>query len=279
MSARQDKVKTQPKEDPMKKTNFPIHTLFALLTLTALLLTACGSGGTGSGGAPAATPSMDIGLLPELNPQVTSIAKEILLDPANAADADSLFVIGYLYEGLVKLEANSLAPALAESWTVSDDGLDYIFALRQNATFHDGTAFNADAAIANFNRWFDKENPAHGAGEFAAWAAIFGGFKGETAENGAPKSNFDGAEKVDEYTVLIHLTQADSNFLARLVNPAFAMVSPAAFGADYFGTSLGTAAGTGPYKLAAWGDSSLTLEPFAAYWNGAPAGNLEFPFK
>lgn len=265
----------------MKKTISPIHTLFALLTLTALLLTACGSGGTGGGGAatdaPVATPT-DIGLAPEINPEVT-IVKDILLDPANAADADSLFVIGYLYEGLVKLDANGLVPSLAESWTVSDDGLDYIFTLRQGVAFHDGTAFNADVVIANFNRWFDKEDPAHGAGEYAAWAAIFGGFKGETGEGGAPKSNFDGAEKVDEYTVLIHLTKADGNFLAKLVNPAFALVSPAAFGADYFGTSLGKAAGTGPYSLAAWSESSLTLEPFATYWNGASTNALEFPFK
>lgn len=257
----------------MKKTISPIHTLFALLTLTALLLTACGSGGTGGGGAatdaPAATPARTD----------MSIAKEILLDPANAADADSLFVIGYLYEGLVKLDANGLAPSLAESWTTSDDGLEFIFTLRQGVTFHDGTPFNADVVIANFNRWFDKENPAHGAAEYAAWAAIFGGFKGETGEGGAPKSNFDGAEKVDEYTVLIHLTKSDGNFLAKLVNPAFVMVSPAAFGADYFGASLGKAAGTGPYSLAAWSESSLALEPFAAYWNGAPTNALEFPFK
>ena len=270
----------QPREDPMKKTFF--QTLFVLLTLTALLLTACGaSGGTGGGGAateaPEATPT-DIGLAPEINPEM-SIAKEILLDPANAAGADSLLVIGYLYEGLVKLEADAIAPALAESWTVSNDGLDYIFTLRQGVTFHDGTAFNTDAVIANFTRWFDKNDPAHGAGEYAAWASIFGGFKGETADDGAPKSNFDGAEKVDEYTVIIHLAKPDSNFLAKLVNPAFAMVSPAAFGADYFGSSLGKASGTGPYSLSAWAETSLALEPFAFYWGGAPTNALEFPFK
>ncbi len=266
----------------MKKTIF--QTLFVLLTLTAMMLSACGSpdlgGGAGGQGVSQATP---------VTPPETSggepaaadvtISKDILLDPANAIDEDSLFVVGLLYEGLVKLEADGLVPALAESWTVSDDGLDYIFTLRQRVTFQDGAPFNADAVIANFNRWFDKQNTAHGSGEYAAWGSIFGGFKGETVEGGAPKSNFDGAEKVDEYTLLIHLTKPDGNFVAKLVNPAFFMVSPAAFGADYFGTSLGTVAGSGPYKLSAWGDSSLTLEPFAAYWNGAPTDNLEFLFK
>ena len=267
----------------MKKPFSPIHTLFIVLTLTTLLLTACGaSRGTESGAATDAPAASEAPAATESGQPAAadmSIVKDILLDPANATDADSLFVLGYLYEGLAKLEADGLAPALAESWTVSDDGLDYIFTLRQNVTFHDGASFNADAVIANFTRWFDTEDPAHGAGEFAAWASIFGGFKGEIGEGNAPKSNFDGAEKVDDYTVLVHLTNPDDNFLAKLVNPAFGMVSPVAFGADYFGTSLGTASGTGPYQLITWGDSALTLEPFIAYWNGAPADKLEFPFK
>ncbi len=267
----------------MKKTIF--HTLFVLLTLTALLLTACGSptqeGGAGQGSqaTPVSEPPTNSGGGEEPAAADNAISKDVLLDPANATDADSLLVVEYLYEGLVKLDADGLVPALAESWEVSDDGLDYIFTLRQGVTFHDGTPFNADAVIANFNRWFDKDNPAHGSGEYAAWGSIFGGFKGETNEDGSPKSNFDGAEKVDEYTVLIHLTKPDANFVAKLVNPAFFMASPAAFGADYFGTSLGTAAGTGPYQLTSWGDSSLTFEPFAAYWNGAPAETFELPFE
>jgi peptide/nickel transport system substrate-binding protein len=266
----------------MKKPFPPIHSLFILLTLTALLLTACGASGDTDRAAATDAPTANEAPAATQGGQPVadmSIVKDIQLDPANATDADSLFVIGYIYEGLVTLGADGIAPGLAESWTVSDDGLDYIFTLRQNVTFHDSTPFNADAVIANFTRWFDPKDPAHDTGEYAAWASIFGGFKGETGEGNVPKSNFDGAEKVDDYTVLIHLTKPDDNFLAKLVNPAFDMVSPAAFGADYFGTSLGTAAGTGPYKLTAWSDSALTLEPFAAYRNGAPADKLEFPFK
>jgi peptide/nickel transport system substrate-binding protein len=264
----------------MKKTNI----LFALLTLLALLLTACGAPATGGGGAATEPPVAPVvteppaAATPSL-PETATISKDILLDPANATDADSLLIVGYVYEGLVTMNADGIAPSLAESWTVSDDGLDYIFTLRQNVTFQDGAPFNADAVIANFNRWFDQEDPAHGAGEYAAWATIFGGFKGETGADGAPKASYDGAEKVDDYTVLIHLNRTEQNFLAKLNNPAFAMVSPAAFAADYFGTSLGVAAGTGAYKVASWSDTGLTLEPFASYWNGAPTDTMEFQFK
>ncbi len=266
----------------MKKLFSLMQAPLILLTLAAFALSACAPAQAPAGGSqatPVSPPAASGGQGGGSAGSAMSISKDILLDPANAEDADSLRVLGYLYEGLVKLEGNGVAPALAESWTVSDDGLDYIFTLRRGVAFHDGAPFDADAVIANFNRWFDREDPAHGAGDYAAWASLFGGFKGETNEDGAPKSLFDGAEKVDDYTVLIHLTRPDTEFLTKLVNPAFSIVSPAAFGADYFGTSLGTVSGTGPYRLSDWSDSGLTLEPFADYWGGAPSGALEFQFK
>ncbi len=260
----------------MKHLYAPMKVLFVLLALTALLLTACGSGGSGGDGSteePASTPGAGGGGAPQM------ISKDLSLDPANAADADSLFVIGYLYEGLFNVEGGEIAPVLAESYTPANDGLDYIVVLRSNVAFHDGSPLNADAVIANFNRWFDKDNAAHGAGEYAAWASVFGGFKGETGDGGKPKSNFDGIEKVDEHTVLIHLNTADALFLAKLVNPAFFIVSPAAFGAGDFGAMQGKASGTGRYQLSSWSDSGLTLQPFSGYWGAPASGALEFQFK
>ena len=257
--------------------------LFVLLTLTALLLSACASNATGGAGeatdAPVTAPAESTS---QTNAPVDGgniISKDILLDPANATDADSLMIIKSIYEDLFRVEGDKIVPVLVESYTASKDGLDYILILRSGVTFHDGTPLNADAVIANFNRWFDPEAPGH-SGDFAAWASIFGGFKGETDDSGQPKSGFDGAEKVDGHTVLIHLNRPDNLFLAKLNNPAFAIVSPAAFSADYFGTQLGVAAGSGPYKLSAWTDTGLTLEPNTGYWGGAVATVvLEYLFK
>src|SRR5688572_23145082 len=61
-------------------------------------------------------------------------------------------------------------PGLAESWTVSEDGLDYVFQLKTGAVFSDNTPVNADAVAANFNRWFDPNDPARGSGSYEAWA-------------------------------------------------------------------------------------------------------------
>ena len=61
------------------------------------------------------------------------------LDPAKATDLETMWVVDQLYEGLLELDANlRVVPALAEAWSVSDDGLDYRFRLR-HATSTTGT--------------------------------------------------------------------------------------------------------------------------------------------
>ncbi|KNZ41141.1 nickel ABC transporter substrate-binding protein [Acetobacterium bakii] len=72
-----------------------------------------------------------------------------------------------VFEGLTKNEGGEVKPALAESWEISDDGLEYTFHLRENVTFTDGAPFNAeavklnmDAIVGNLERhaWLDMVN-------------------------------------------------------------------------------------------------------------------------
>ncbi|MDN7240993.1 nickel ABC transporter substrate-binding protein [Planococcus sp. N028] len=57
-----------------------------------------------------------------------------------------------IYEPLVSYgEGGELQPHLAESWTISEDGLEYTFKLRENVKFSDGTAFNAEIVKKNFD--------------------------------------------------------------------------------------------------------------------------------
>ncbi|QYR21997.1 nickel ABC transporter substrate-binding protein [Paenibacillus sp. sptzw28] len=57
-----------------------------------------------------------------------------------------------IYEPLVNYtEGGKLEPHLAESWTISPDGKEYTFKLRQNVTFSDGTPFNAAIVKKNFD--------------------------------------------------------------------------------------------------------------------------------
>jgi ABC-type transport system substrate-binding protein len=130
---------------------------------------------------------------------------------------------------LVTIKDGKPAPGLALSWTISQDRLDYVFTLKTGATFTDGSAVTADAVVTNFNRWFDPTDPAHASGPVDAWMAAFGGFKGEKDANGQPKGSFDGIEKVDTFTVLVHLNRPYVDLLKTLAQPDFGIVSPASF--------------------------------------------------
>lgn len=105
------------------------------------------------------------------------------LDPADETDGETLMVTMQLMEPLVNFKPGTaeVEPALAESWESSKDLTEWTFYLRKGVKFHDGTDFNADAVVFNFERWWDKANPYHKGhtGDFFYWGYLFGGYKGE----------------------------------------------------------------------------------------------------
>jgi peptide/nickel transport system substrate-binding protein len=230
--------------------------------------TTLGNPTTAPGGATSSIPS--------------KISRTIVLDPATASDADSLAVSALVYDSLTRLDASGAPqPALAASWKISEDQLDYILNLRQDASFQSGTPFDADAVLANFNRWFDPANTAHGTRSYAGWKEFFLGFKGELDSKGIAVSPFDGIEKADQHTVLIHLNRPMPNLLTILAKPNFAMIDPTLLASkvDAVGMSADSTGGTGQYTVSSWTDSGLVLTPNAKYWNGAPAAELQFTWK
>ena len=78
------------------------------------------------------------------------------LDSAKAESERSNHPIWLLCEALVNIskDGQRIEPGLAESWTVSPDGLHVSFRLRSNVTFHDGTAVDARAVKTSFERQF-----------------------------------------------------------------------------------------------------------------------------
>lgn len=236
----------------------------SLLLIIGIFLTAC----TGdSNSAVTETQTPDAAPTSEEAPP----SVDLNLDPANLAGDNARTAAQYLYETLVREQDGSITGALAKSVTVSEDGLDYIFTLRSNVVFHDGSSLNADAVLSNFNRWFDPADPNRGSGEYAAWLANFDGFKGETKEDGKPKSRVDGIEKVDEHNFIIHLNTPDPDLLEKLTDIAFAVGSPTFF--------TGGDGGSGPYRADSNTGTTLTLAPFDKYWDSAsiPGENMEIP--
>ncbi len=210
----------------------------------------------------------------------TQISADITLDPALAQDADSLMISQYLYEGLVRLGTDGEAhPALAESWVISDDQLDYIFTLRSNAAFSDGTPITPDIVADNFNRWFDPQSPLRGNGDYATWGRIFLGFHGEKGADDRAKSSVDGIQKVDVNTVLIHLNRPVPDLLKYLADPAFAILNPTSLASGNYGGKDSTILSSGPYVVSSWTDAGLALGPNPNYWGDKPAGELNFTYK
>jgi ABC-type transport system substrate-binding protein len=214
--------------------------------------------------------------------EAMTISGDLVLDPALIAldDVSSQIIADYLYDGLVGLdESGAVVPGLALTADEADDGLTYVFSLRTDAVFSDGTPVTADVILANFNRWFDQENALHGDGEYAAWLEYFLGFRGEMDADDNPVSLFDGIEKADDLTVLIHLNEPVEDFLEIIALPFFSILNPAALEAGDYGTSASTVDGTGQYVISAWDDSGLTLSPNADFWGDVAAGDLAFTFE
>ena len=82
------------------------------------------------------------------------------LDPtAGAAAAIDEIVYANLFEGLTRIDRNGVVqPSLAKSWTVSDDGLVYTFALEDGISFHDGSRFDAEDVVFSLERAMAEES-------------------------------------------------------------------------------------------------------------------------
>lgn len=173
------------------------------------------------------------------------------LDPAYVDDGESAKIIVNVYEGLVKYKPNSteIEPSLATEWTVSPDGKEYTFKLRQGVKFHDGTPFNADAVVFSVER----QLPPKATDDMPYASFTFG--------------PVEKVQKVDDYTVKFILKQPYTPFLANLaMSLAAPIVSPAAV-QKYGDKFIENPVGTGPFKFVKWDKGqSVTLAKNEDYW-------------
>jgi peptide/nickel transport system substrate-binding protein len=190
------------------------------------------------------------------------------LDPALETSANSLAPATHILEGLTDFEPGGTTPipALATSWETSADGLTWTFHLREGVSFTDGTPFNADAVVFNFDRWWNPDNPLYQEGQFIYWNYMFQAPKG-------PDSVLADIEKVDDMTVQMTLNRPNASLLNTLAMENFRIASPTAIqeqGLKY-GTAEGKAVGTGPFMVDEWvKEDHLTLARNDNYWGKKP---------
>ncbi len=183
----------------------------------------------------------------------------------------SFDVTEQIYDGLVNFErgGTKVVPALAESWTVSKDGLEYVFHLRkgvkwQNTKYFQPTRdFNADDVLFMIERQWKEDNPY-----FKVTSPNHSYFN----DMGMPKL-LKAVEKVDAYTVKFTLNKAEAPFLADLAMQWAGIQSK-----EYADAMLkaGTPekidqepVGTGPFALVQYQkDAIVRFKAHPAYWAG-----------
>jgi peptide/nickel transport system substrate-binding protein len=205
----------------------------------------------------------------------TTDSVETCLDPARAYDFFGWAIIQSLGCPLVEYKADAtgsaedLIPALATSWSVSDDGLQWTFNLRQGVKYDDGTEFTADDVKYTFDRGIGI------ADEDGAFVGIGYG------------DIIDSITVVSTYVVRFDLKIPFAAFLSLMacqasyiVDPTYAPKSGDTWSTDDVvvyteGDARGShPMGLGPYKLKSWTrvagkDTEMTLEANPLYWNAA----------
>jgi peptide/nickel transport system substrate-binding protein len=176
-------------------------------------------------------------------------------DPAIAASTE-VILLSNVYEPLVWYDAkggkDALKPGLATAWSVSKDGREWRFTLRQGVRFHDGEVFDAAAAKASIERTRKLAK-----GSAFIWDSV------------------DAISAPDKYTLVIHTKVPAAVDLIASSQYAAYMVSPKAMaaGTDWF--NQGNDGGTGPYTVRKWTrGQEVALERFDGYWGGWKPGQF-----
>lgn len=160
----------------------------------------------------------------------------------------------------------SIEPSLAEFWDISDDGLEYIFHLRQGVKFHNGNDFTAEDVAYTFNRLLTVEGGVNS--EFVDQV------KGANELLEGAADTLEGLEVVDDHTVKITLKEPYAAFLACISSPGVSIYDSEATEAagDQFGIDPAVTVGTGPFVFTSWTlNDQLVMTRNDDYWKGASA--------
>ncbi|HKQ96666.1 MAG TPA: ABC transporter substrate-binding protein [Candidatus Polarisedimenticolia bacterium] len=188
------------------------------------------------------------------------------LDPALVTDNLSDAVTSNVFRGLVAMDPATLAvqPAVADSWTVSGDGLAYAFHLRPGVVFHNGRALTADDVAWSFKRLLAKptNSPRRWLLEPVAGAADF--IDGKTPEVAGIV-----VEAPDRIT--LRLDKPFAPFLGMLTMTG-ASIIPREVYEDPSRGYLRAPVGCGPFRLTRWEQANvLEMAAFDRYYGGRPA--------
>jgi peptide/nickel transport system substrate-binding protein/oligopeptide transport system substrate-binding protein len=187
------------------------------------------------------------------------------LDPIRASEENSAVYVVNLFDGLVEFAPGGveIVPAVAESWTVSPDGLTYTFRLRKGVKFHGGREVAAADVVYSLKRVLDPGSQSN----FRPFLELV---RGAAAYAAGKSSDLPGLAAPDPATVRIVLERPFGPFLSVLASQAGSIVPPEVY-ADPNEGYLGRPVGCGPFRFESWDRGvSLSLAAFPGHWKGRP---------
>jgi oligopeptide transport system substrate-binding protein len=187
------------------------------------------------------------------------------LDPAASNEALSTSYIMQIYSGLLKLDNNlEPVPDIADSMpTVSADGLTYIFHLRKDVKFSDGTPVTANDFQYSWNRAANPATNSPTAPEY------LGDIAGVNDVLSGKATQISGVKVIDNYTLQVTINSPESYFLYKLTFPSSFIVEK-----NNVNTSTNwwkAPIGTGPFKVQEWKqDTDFILARNDLYYGDLP---------
>ncbi len=230
-----------------------IKSLAAALSF-AVCLTGCSGGNSSSSGSVGSSSaggdssavsagSADTTLKWALDSDIVS------LDPIYAYDTTTNLVVVQVVESLLYINPDgSVSPMLAKSWECVDDKT-YVYEIRDDVTFSDGTPMTVDDVIFSMER-----NMGDGSDSYVAW--MF--------------DSVDSIEKTGDWEITVHLKNPDAFWQYVPATTGGAVISEAYYNdhKDSFGTASGGILATGAYKFDHWTNGSeIVLTENENYWD------------
>jgi len=215
--------------------------MVSVATTSALLLTGCGGGGDDrAGDEPTGEPERGGALVLSLGVDFQSV------DPPRCGVNPNWGACQAIYGTLLDYDAETqeLVPGMAEDFT-SEDGREWTLRLREGITFSDGTPFDAEAVVFNWER---AEDPAN----LSSAGPLFQGMTFQV---------------VDPLTVRVSLEEPNWTMPWALNDDLAFIGSPAALaerGPDFANAPVGA----GPFTMTSWARGTrMQLDRNPTYWD------------
>jgi oligopeptide transport system substrate-binding protein len=202
----------------------------------------------------------------------TTSGEVVTLDPTMAGDTSSSAIIDQLFSGLVELNSGlEIVPDVARSWEVLDNGQKYVFHLRDDARWSDGTLLTAKDFEYAWKRVLDPaiHSPA---------ADLLLDLKGARAFHAGdtPTADSVGVRALDAHTLVVELEGPAGYFLHLVaLNTTYPVPQHIVEAHGSAWTAVENMVTNGPFRLEAWQPGQLLSLSRSLNYTGLFSGNLQ----